>query len=637
MAHKFFSRRNLDFTLFEVLKVNELTQLDYFKDFDQETFSFTLDTATDIAEKIMHPTYVDSDKKQPELIDGQVKVHQGAHDFLKTFSEAGLIAAPFSKEYGGMQLPKTIAAAGEFIMGCAHNSFVMYTDLTRGAANLIYTFGTPEQKNIFLPKMLSGEWLGTMCLTETQAGSSLSDVATTATPQADGTYKIKGQKIFISAGDHDLTDNIVHLVLARIDGAPKGTKGISLFIVPKKKVSQLVGQSVSRLVQDQPTNRLTDQATNDVTSIGIYHKMGQKATPAMHLEFGAENNCIGYLLGEPHRGLPQMFLMMNGARLGVGLGGIQVASPAYYASLQYAQERPQGRRLDEKIALGAPTTIIHHPDVRRMLLLQKAIVEGGLSLILQCFKYLDLEHNFKMTGSNLNALKTEKNPEFKIQNPKSYYNALLELLTPVAKTYGAEAGFVAVNQGLQVLGGYGYTEDFELEQMLRDVRIMSLYEGTTGIQSQALLGRQVIANQGKSLELWYGEVEEDIIAAKKFENIKPYYNQFNCEIENFKKVTAHLLELAGKGNMEVALADANLYMEAFGILNVAWQWLKQGIESEKGKAPTLEEAIFYDSKRETMMFFFHYEVPKLHGLFTRLTDNMRLTIFNDKNEYEILI
>ncbi len=620
MAHKFFSRRNLDFTLFNVLNVNELTQFDYFSAFDTETFSFTLDTATDIAEKIMHPVYVDSDKKQPELVNGQVKVHQGIHDFVKTFSEAGLIAAPFSTEYGGMQLPKCVAAAGEFIMGCAHNSFVMYTDLTRGAANLIYTFGTPEQKNIFLPKMLSGEWLGTMCLTETQAGSSLSDVATTATPQPNGTYKIKGQKIFISAGDHDVTDNIVHLVLARIDGAPKGTKGISLFIVPKKKISTLV--------TDQPTNRLTDQPTNDVSSIGIYHKMGQKATPAMHLEFGAENNCIGYLLGEPHRGLPQMFLMMNGARLGVGLGGIQIASPAYYASLQYAQERPQGRRLNEKIALGAPTTIIHHPDVRRMLLLQKATVEGGLSFILQCYKYMDLEKASKekeKTGTESSKAFVEA----------YYYNSLLELLTPVAKTYGAEAGFISVNQGVQVLGGYGYTEDFELEQMLRDVRIMSLYEGTTGIQSQALLGRQVIANQGSSLMLWYGEVIEDTRAAKKSATLKPYWNQLNNAINKFKKVTDHLLQVASKGDMEVLLSDANLYMEAFGILNVAWQWLKHGIAAEKKATTDPDDAAFYASKIETMKFFFHYEVPKLSGLFTRLRDDTQLTIFNP--EKEILI
>jgi alkylation response protein AidB-like acyl-CoA dehydrogenase len=598
MAAKTFSRQNLDFTLFDVLNITALNQHAYFKAHDAETIGFTLDAATDIAEKIMKPAFVDSDKNQPELTEGVVKVHQGVHDFVKTFSESGFIAAPFSNEWAGMQLPKTIAAAAEFIMGSAHNSFVMYTDLTKGAANLIYTFGTDAQKQQFLPKMLSGEWLGTMCLTETQAGSALSDVATTATPQADGTYKIKGQKIFISAGDQDITDNIIHLVLARIDGAPKGTKGISLFIVPKNRI----------------TENETQNTINDVTSIGIYHKMGQKATPAMHLEFGSKDACIGYLLGEANRGLPQMFLMMNGARLGVGMGGIHIASAAYYAALQYAQERPQGRRLNEKSALGEPTTIIHHPDVRRMLFLQKAIVEGGLSFILQCYKYLDLEKASKDTPS-----------------VAKQYNDLLELLTPVAKTYGAEMGFVAANQGLQVLGGYGYTEDFELEQLVRDCRIMSLYEGTTGIQAQALLGRQVVGNQGKSLVAWYNEVGKDVFEAQNDTILKPYWKKLMAEMRQLQKVTNHLFKLANKGNMEIFLADANLYMEAFGILNVAWQWLKHGMAAQKALSEGNND-VFYAAKIETMQFYYHYEIPRLKGLFTRLMDKTVLTVFDEKKE-----
>jgi alkylation response protein AidB-like acyl-CoA dehydrogenase len=283
MAHKSFSRRNLDFTLFEVLNITDLTKLAYFNAHDADTFAFTLDVAEDIANKIMRPNFVDSDRNQPELVDGQVKVHQGVHEFVKTFSEAGLMAAPFPNEFGGIQLPKTMSAAIEFVMGSAHNSFVMYSDLTKGTANLILNFGTNEQKQAYLPKMLAGEWLGTMCLTETQAGSSLSDITTTAYPQADGTYKIVGQKIFISAGDHDYSDNIIHAVLARIEGAPKGTKGISLFIVPKNDV----GFGMSD-VGDTPKSETRNPKSNDVISIGIYHKMGQKATPAMHLEFGAK-------------------------------------------------------------------------------------------------------------------------------------------------------------------------------------------------------------------------------------------------------------------------------------------------------------------------------------------------------------
>lgn len=604
MAEKTFSRRNLDFILFETLQVEKLQQFDYFKAHDRETYGFTLDIASDLAKQIMQPAYQESDRQQPELVDGQVKVHASVHSFIKAFSEAGLMAAPFSETWGGMQLPKTIAAAAEFIMGSAHNSLVMYTDLSKGAANLIYTFGNEAQKALFLPKMLSGEWMGTMCLTEPQAGSSLSDVATAASPQPDGTYLIKGQKIFISAGDQDVTDNIVHLVLARVDGAPKGTKGISLFVVPKKRLN------AAGVLED-----------NDVVSIGIYHKMGQKATPAMHLEFGAQGDCVGYLLGEMNRGLPHMFLMMNGARLGVGMGGIHIASAAYYASLQYAHERPQGRRLNKKEALVEPVSIIQHPDVRRMLFLQKAIMEGGLCLVLQCYLYLDLE--------KVHA----EEPEL-----KKHYNQLLELLTPVAKTYGAEMGFVAVNQGLQVLGGYGYTEDFPLEQLARDVRIMSLYEGTTGIQAQALLGRQVVGNQGKTLVLWYNEVGKTIHPAEHDPTLSPYWEALMASLRQFQKVTAHQFKLATEGDMEVLLADANLYMEAFGILNVAWQWLLQGIvavEALKKEGIQGEELTFYQSKIETLRFYFHYELPRLQGLYSRLQEDIHLTIFDEESEFLI--
>ncbi len=609
MADKHFSRRNLDFTLFEVLNIEELTQFEYFNAHDRETFSMVLDASTDIAEKIMKPAFVDSDRHQPELVNGQVKVHPAVHEYFKAFTQSGLMASAFPFDLGGQQLPKVVNAAAEFICGSAHNSFVMYCDLTRGAANLIVTFGTDEQKEKFARKMLSGEWSGTMCLTETQAGSSLSDVATMAYPQADGSYKIKGQKIFISAGDHDVTDNIIHLVLARIEGAPKGTKGISLFIVPKNRENVIA--------RDEATEG-GGLVSNDVESIGIYHKMGQKATPAMHLGFGEKDDCIGYLVGEENRGLPHMFLMMNGARLGVGMGGIHIASAAYYASLQYATERPQGRRLNEKNALGAPITIVHHPDVRRMLLLQKAIVEGGLGLILQCFQYLDLEK-----------------VHYDDPSVKQHYNDLLELLTPVAKTFGAEMGHLSVYQGVQVLGGYGYTEDFELEQLARDVRIMSLYEGTTGIQAQAVLGRQIPRQGGKAIDLWIAEVQKDITAAQSHESLKPYAAILEQNIAEWKKTSYHLLSVAMKGDAEVYLSDANLYIELFGILNVAWMWLKQGTVAQKAlneKNPSGDELQFYNSKIHTLQFYYHYEVPRIQSLTTRLLDETVLTVFKDDFE-----
>lgn len=593
---KTFSRRNIQFLLYEVLNAEALTQYDYFNAHDRETFEMTLDTATEISEKIMFAHYVDSDRKQPELENGRVKVHEGVHAFIKAYAESGLLSATFPMEWEGQQLPKTVNAAVEYICMCGHNSFIMFTDLAVGCSNLILNFGTDEQKRQFIPHLLSGKWGGTMCLTEPQAGSSLSDISTTAIPQSDGTYKISGQKIFISAGDQDYAQNIIHLVLARIEGAPKGTKGISLFIVPKYKLTH-------------------EAESNDVASIGIYHKMGQKATPALHLGFGANNECVGYLLGEAHKGLPQMFQMMNGARLGVGLTGISIASAAYYASLQYARERTQGRRLNAKNT----TAIVNHPDVRRMLLTQKAVVEGALAFIFQCYQYLDL-------------LKVSETTE-----EKTKYDALLELLAPVAKTYGAEMGIASVNQGLQVLGGYGYTEDFPLEQMARDVRIMSIYEGTTGIQAQALLGRQVTRNNGLGLKIWREEVQKEIDEAARYELFVPYCNALTEKLQRFEAVTHHLLTIAGQGEAEVFMADATLYMEFFGILNVAGQWLRMAQVAQKAlltQNVSEDDCQFYESKIQTMQFFYKYELSKINYLADCLLNKEVLTVVGNS---EIII
>lgn len=618
MDNATFSRRNLDFILFEVLNMAALRQYEYFINHDSDTLQMVLDMAAGIADRHMRPYYVDSDRKPPVLENGKVAVHPGVHAFVRAFREAGLIAAPFPEAWGGMQLPKTVAAAAEFMLGSAHNSFVMYTDLAKGVANLILTFGSEAQKQYFLPNILSGKWLATMCLTEPQAGSSLSDIATTAYPQPDGAYKIKGDKIFISAGDHDVTENIIHLVLARIEGAPKGTKGISLFIVPKIDTGFNPSEGGSAA---PPTSDIRPPKSNDVSSVAVYHKMGQKATPALHLAFGANDQCTGYLLGEAHRGLPQMFQMMNSARLGVGCGGIQIAAAAFCASLKYAEERLQGRRFHDKSALGEPVAILQHPDVRRMLLQQQAIVEGGLSFILQCYQYLDLEK-----------------AHADLPEQKAYYRNLLELLTPVAKTYGAEMGFVSANLGLQVLGGYGYTEDFELEQLVRDARIMPLYEGTTGIQGQALLGRQVLGSEGRALAAWYELVSRELAFARQHPVLGEYHAKMTGYLASFQTVTDRLLRVAAQGGLEMAIADATLYLEAFGLLNVGWQWLKaMSVFSDRitsdfaaGSltAATGDDA-FYQSKWRAMRFYFHYEMPSLLGLFERLADETTLTVWDE--------
>jgi butyryl-CoA dehydrogenase len=384
-------------------------------------------------------------------------------------------------------------------------------------------------------------------------------------------------------------------MLARIDGAPKGTKGISLFVVPKYRL---------------------DGADNDVTSTGIYHKLGQRGVPAMHLTMGDRDDCQGWLVGEPHKGLSYMFQMMNEARIGVGMTGVAIASAAYCASLQYAKERPQSRRLNEKGILDSPQIpIIQHPDVKRMLLLQKAVVEGSLSLLMEAARCADIAH-------------ASEDPE-----EKEKYHLMLELLTPVAKTYPTEMGMVAVSNGLQVLGGYGFTEDFPLEQLYRDIRITPIYEGTTGIQSQDLLGRKMTMKGGKPAQLLFGEVAKTIAEAETHEDLKAYAKMLKAELGRLQEVTMSLMPYAMQGDIERFLMDATLYMELFGIITVAWQWLKQAVVAKQAlltQNPEGDELAFYESKLHTMKFFFHYEVPKTLGLAVRLKDTEVLTITTEK-------
>ncbi len=589
MASPTFSRRNLDFLLHEVLRAEELTQHPYFQDYSREAFDMVLDSATEISDKILLPAFTEADRTPPELENGGVKVHPAVGRFLKAVGDAGLIGTSFSFEHGGQQLPEVVSSAAGFILGAGNNALIMFRGLTEGAAHLIMSFGTPELNETYVPNMLAGKWTGTMCLTEPQAGSALADVATTATPQPDGSYKIRGQKVFISAGEHDQTDNIIHLLLARIDGAPKGTKGISLFVVPKKRIT------------GEP---------NDVTPTGLYHKMGQKGTPAMHLTFGESDDCLGYLVGEAHKGLSYMFQMMNEARLGVGMCGAYIASAAYYASLRYARERPQGRRLNNKNPDEPPTLIINHPDVRRMLLFQKAVVEGSLALILEACRYVDLT---RVTEGEENA----------------DYELLLDLLTPIAKTYPAEMGIRAVSEGMQVLGGYGYTEDFPLEQYYRDIRITSIYEGTTTIQALDLLGRKVLQKGGRGIQLLEKELAQVMDDARTFDDLRPYADRLAGEWDRTQAVTKHLLDIMATGDAERACADATLYLELFGLVVIGWQWLKQAVVAKRAlvsQAPEGDEAAFYEAKLHTMKFYFHYELPKALSLAARLTDPEALTL-----------
>lgn len=595
MAKNYFNKRNVDFLLYEVHEAETLTQHARYADHNKETFDMTIDAATQIADNLMFPFVKDVDKNQPELKDGKVTVHPAIKDYLKALGESGLIGADFDYENGGAQMPVTITSILGYILMSANNG-MMFTGLTAGAARLIASFGSQELKDTYIPNMISGKWQGTMCLTEPQAGSSLSDITATAEPLADGTYKMRGQKVFISAGDHDATDNIIHLFIGRIKGSPLGTKGISLFVIPKYRI---------------------DGSDNDVTSMGIYHKLGQKGVPAMHLGFGDKNDdCIGYLVGEPNKGLNYMFQMMNEARIGVGITGASIASAAYYAALEYAKERPQSRRLNQKHALDSPQIqIIQHPDVKRMLLFQKAVVEGSLSLLLETSKYFDLAE-------------ASDDPE-----EKEKAHLLLELLTPIAKTFPCEYGMKSISDSVQCFGGYGFTEDFPVEQYYRDIRITPIYEGTTGIQSQDLLGRKVPMAGGKATMLLAQEIGKTIMAALQYDELKRYALSLKEEGERLQKVTLHLLGIAGTGDVERFLSDATLYMEMFSLNVVAWQWLKQAVVAKQKlivASNNADDMEFYESKIHTMKYFFHYEIPKTQGFATRLMDEEVLTIMTKK-------
>jgi alkylation response protein AidB-like acyl-CoA dehydrogenase len=592
VASKFFSERNLRFLLYEVFDATSLTQYDYYKEYDAKTFDMVLKAAIELAEGLLWPIFQEMDKNPPELLEDRIKVHPSVRRFMEESGQGGWIGIDMPFEWGGQQLPRMITLACRFIFCAANYSAAVYPDLTAGAARLILTFGNEEMKKTYLPRMLSGKWQGTMALTEPEAGSSLSDITTIAEPTEDGYYKMRGQKVFISAGDHEAVENVVHLMLAKIKGAPAGVKGISLFVVPKNRLDER-GQLVS----------------NDVVTSGIFHKLGYRGCPIAQLSIGDNDDCRGYLVGEPNQGLLHMFQMMNEARIGVGAGAAAIASAAYYAALDYSKKRLQGRRLSTKDPTQPQVPIIEHPDVKRMLLFQRSVVEGALALLIQCGKYVDL-------AGVLTGEEKEKN------------ELLLDLLTPVAKSYPSEMGLLSISAGLQCLGGSGYCDDYPLEQYYRDARIHPIHEGTTGIHGLDLLGRKVMMSRGKAYKLYQEEVEEAIRRAEKLEELQSYGQKLKQSLELLQKVTVHLMEVGKKGNPELFLADATLYLEFFGIICVAWQWLLQATTIVRALAnnPSGAEANFYNGKFFAFRYFFEYELPKIEGLARRLMNSDGLTV-----------
>jgi len=592
VATKFVSERNIEFLLYEVFDVESLTQYEYYSEHNRKMFDMVLKAAVKLAKDLLFPIFEEMDRSQPELVDGEVRVHPSVRTIMQEFGDGGWISSrvPFAQD--GEQLPSMVADICEFIFASANYSAHAYPGLTFGASHLIESFGSRELYDTYVPRMRAGQWQGTMALTEPEAGSSLADITTMAEPTANGYYRLKGQKVFISAGDHDGVENVVHLMLAKIEGAPAGVKGISLFVVPKKRIDDK-----------------GDLISNDVVTSGVYHKLGYRGCPIVQLSIGDKNDCRGWLVGEPHSGLKLMFQMMNEARIGVGMGAAAMATAAYYASLDYSKTRLQGRKLSRKDPGLPPVAIIEHADVKRMLLFQRAVIEGAQSLLMQCSKFVDFQK--VLQGEAL----------------EKYY-LLLEILTPVAKSYPSEMGIQSISQGLQCLGGSGYCDDYPLEQYYRDCRIHPIHEGTTGIQAMDLLGRKVIMKNGQAFLLYINEVQDTIAAAREYEGLDKFANELNDSLTKLQEVTRHLLSIAGQNGPEAFLADATLYLEYFGIITIAWQWLLQGVAVQKSlnNGAKKKDLNFYEGKMYTLRYFFAYELPKTLGLAKRLMDVDPLTV-----------
>ena len=601
MQSKLLNRRDLDFILYELLDVESLTKRPRFAEHSRETFDAALDTAAKIAEEKFAPHNRKADLNEPRFENGRVKMIPEVAEALLAFREAGFMAASQDFELGGMQLPWTVAQACFAWFSAANISTAGYPFLTVANANLIRTFGSPAQKSKYLPSLLSGRFLGTMCLSEPQAGSSLSDIRTIAHPREDGSYRMVGNKMWISAGEHELSENIVHLVLARIQGAPAGVKGISLFIVPKYRVN----------------DDGTLSGRNDVALAGLNHKMGFRGTTNCVLNFGEQGGAYAELVGEPNRGLACMFHMMNEARIGVGMGATMLGYTGYLHALAYARERPQGRLPGGKNAQQPQVKIIEHADVKRMLLAQKAYVEGALALCLYCSMLVD---ESRTTGNDTVRCEAE---------------LLLDILTPIAKAWPSQYCLEANSLAIQVHGGYGYTREYPVEQFYRDNRLNPIHEGTNGIQALDLLGRKAGMNGGAAMQLLARQTSATVRDAFSCESeeLRRCGRLLNDALDRVAAVTRNLLGVVARGEVDLGLANASVYLDMMGHTVIGWIWLRQGLVALK-KLETAHGADrdFYQGKLQACAFFFRWELPKT-AQWSDLLENLDPTCLDMQDEW----
>lgn len=564
-------RRDVDFLLFDVLKVQDLCERPRFAGQDPDTFRAVIEQAARLAEDVYEPFAGKLDAHEPAFVDGKVEIIPELGEAIARYVESGFTAMGFPEDHGGMGLPFTVSMLANLHFTAANGPAQGYAFLTAAAANLLLTFGSQEQIGVFAKPMIEGRWFGTMALSEPQAGSSLADVKTRAEPAGDGSYRLTGSKMWISGAEHELRENIVNLVLARLPDAPPGVKGISLFIAPK-------------FVPDANGN---PGRRNGVKLVGLNRKMGNRGTTNTVLAFGDGEPCEAWLVGEPHKGLSYMFHMMNEARIGVGAGAAVTAYAGYRHALTYARERVQGRPLDAKDPAAPPVPIAQHPDVKRMLLAQKAIAEGSLHLCLYCAKLVD-----EMSATEDEAVRAD-------------LNLLLEVLTPIAKTWPSERGCEANSLAIQVHGGYGYTHDFPVERLYRDQRLNPIHEGTTGIQGLDLLGRKARMAGGRGLVLLGQRIGETCARAERHPELVRHALDLNNAMQRLGRVTMSLLNLAAQDPVK-GLGDATLYLEMAGQVVLAWLWLDQAIAaSEQDPSDP-----FYAGKLAACRYFFRYELSK---------------------------
>ena len=581
MAQSISDRRDQEYVLHEMLDASSLSSHELFEEFNKKTMDMVISEARNLAVKELLPINKEGDEEGCTLKDGKVSVPKSFHKAYKLFCEGEWLAMCDDPDLGGQGMPQVLAtAAGELFTG-SNSAFLMYPGLTHGAGKLVEEFGTDRQKEIFLKNLYTGKWGGTMCLTEPEAGSDVGNLSTTAKRNDDGTFTITGNKIFISAGEQDLTENIIHPVLARIEGAPGGTKGISLFLVPKYRVNE-----------DGSLGEF-----NDVTCTGIEEKMGIHGNATCSLSFGSKGQCVGELLGEENKGMKAMFVMMNEARLGCGLQGFGFASSSYINAVNYARERVQGVDLTKIFdADPAPVAIFNHPDVKRQLMTMKASVDGMRALIYYT------------------ALCFDKARTADTEEERDMYKGFIELLTPVVKGYVTDRAAEVCIQGIQVFGGYGFIKEYPQEQLLRDCKITSLYEGTNGIQAMDLLGRKLGMKKGKPFMDLLGEMNKTIAAAKEIEELAPMAEKLQSAVNKLGEVAMHLGMTAMSEKVLDAFALAHPFLDITGDVCMAWFHVWRALVAQ----PKIEKAKkkdkpFYQGQVKTAEYYMSLPLASTMG------------------------